>query len=367
MTTLTTLPQFPVPGRDCQLSFALTESGSNYLRVWVTDAPQGSEKKALLEKNGETRIPFYTGDAKPITFKPDKGGVYKLLCQEYVKGSGYGGAYEGDPNGAPSETKVGAEVTVDLVVGQRVTQTLGYGVDQATLVWWIFGTYVRPTTLATHGEDTPAVIDPTSLRAQIAAKDPSVQVYTGNSANSLVTDLVGDISAIAADIVGKLHSHQINPTPHHTTDTDNILPDGLATSVGPKNLAEVMNRVFAIFRAHLLNVDGNDGGDIGSAPFHQLTSITRSDRTNLPIVESVGDLGQAYASIGDYVRCHEGHLANLAVHSSADSANNLIPMPALVRIHRYFFQALAALSPTVPPTMNSGVVTAASLAGFIES
>lgn len=366
MTSLTTLPPYPVPGRDCQLSFVLTESGTNYLRIWITDAPEGSAEKAKLDKDGGTRIPFYTGDAKAITFKPEAGGVYKLTCQEYVKGSGYGGAYEGDPNGAPSETKVGAEVTVDLVVGQRVTQTLGYGADTATLVWWIFGAHVRATTLATHGEDTPAVVEPTSLRAQIAAKDPTVLVYAGNSANSLVTDLVGDISAIAADIVGKLHAHQIYPTPHHTTDTDNILPDGLATSVGPKNLAEVMNRVFAIFRAHLTNVDGNDGGDIGSAPFHQLTSITRSDRTNLPIVESVGDLAQAYASIGDYVRCHEGHLANLAVHSSADGANNLISMPGLVRLHRYFFAALAALAPTVPPTMNSGVVTAVSRAGFTE-
>lgn len=367
MTTLTTLPLFPVPGRDCQLSFALTESGTNYLRAWITDAPEGSEKKAELDKDGGSRIPFYTGDAKAFTFKPDKGGVYKLLCQEYIKGSGYGGAYEGDPNGAPSETKVGSEVTLDLVVGQRVTQTLGYGPDTATLVWWIFGTYVRPTTLATHGEDTPAVIEPTSTRAAIAAKDPFVEVYAGNSANSLVSDLVGDISAIAANIAAKLHAHQIYPTPHHTTDTDNILPDGLASSVGPKNLAEVMNRVLAIFRQHLLNVDGNDGGDIGSAPFHQISSVTRSDRTFLPIVESVGDLAQAYAAIGDYVRCHEGHLANLAAHSSADSANNLMSMPALIRMHRYFFAALASLAPTAPPTMNSGVVTAVSIAGFTEN
>ena len=369
MTALATLPQYPVPGRDCQLSFALTESGANYLRVWVTDAPEGSQQKADLDKNGEKRIAFYSGDAGTLAFKPDVGGVYKLLCQEYVKGSAYGGGYEGDPNGAPSETKAGAEVSIDLTIGQRVTQQVGYGPDTATLVWWVFGAYVRPTTLATHGEASPAVIEPTSLRATIAASDPFVLVYAGNGANATVANNVGDVSAIASDIADKLGAHQVlGGSVHNTTDTLNPLPVGLANSVGPKNLPEVVNRFLAIQRAHYSNVDGTNGTGEGTASFHIGSGgSAKTDRTNMPIVESVGDLAQAYAALGDIARSYEAHRVNLSAHGAADSTNSLMSMPNLVRLHRYFFAALASLNPTAPPTLNSGVVTAVSIAGFTKT
>ena len=369
MTTLATLPQYPVPELDCQLSFSLTESGSNYLRVWLTDAPEGSAKKAELEKNSEKRLHFYTGDAKPISFKPDVGGVYKLLCQEYVKGTGYGGAYEGDPNGAPSETKVGSEVTVDLVIGQRVTQQLGYQADTATLVWWVWGDYVRPTTLATHGEASPAVIEPSSLRAAIAAKDPNVETYTAACGNTLVSVNVGNIATIAANIVSKIRAHQATGgTVHDTADTFNPLPTGLGVSIGPKNLADVVNRVLATLRNHYLNINSTDGTGEGSAGIHLAGgSDPLSDRTNYPIVESVGDLAQAYAAFGDIARGYEAHRVSTLFHGTADTTNSLMSMPNLIRIHRYFFTALANSAPTAPPTVNGGVVTAVSIAGFTES
>ena len=370
MTTLATLPQYPVPELDCQLSFTLTESGSNFLRVWLTDAPDGSVKKAELDKNSEKRVHFYTGDAKPFTFKPDVGGVYKLLCQEYVKGSGYGGAYEGDPSGAPSETKVGSEATVDLIVGQRVTQQLGYQADTATLVWWVWGAYVRPTTLGTHGEASPAVIEPSSLRAAIAAKDPDVATYAAACANTLVSANVGSITTMAASVfVTKLLAHQVTGgTVHDTMDTLNPMPIGLGSSVGPKNLADVLNLVLSTMRNHYLNIDSTNGTGEGSVGFHLGSGgDPKSDRINYPIVESVGDLAQAYAALGDITRSYEAHRVSTAVHGTADTTNSLMSMPNLVRIHRYFFAALANATPTAPPTVNSGVVTAVSIAGFTES
>lgn len=367
MTSLATLPAHPVPGRDAQLSFGLTESGANYLRVWITDAPDGTEERKKLDANGEKRIVFYVGDAKAAhVYKPAVGGVYKLLCQEYAKGSGYGGAYEDDPNGAPSETKVGAETSIDFIVGQRVTQQLGYGADVAALVWWVFGAEVQPTTNAVHGEETPAIQAPSSLRATIAAADSDVQSYVTGFAEQPVAGIIGDLGTVVAELITKFNAHlATGATVHNAADTENKLAVAYGASISPKSLPDLVNRVLLALKNHELNIDPAIGST-DSLGTHQISSVKRNDRANLPIVESVGDIAQAYAGLGDIHRAYEAHRVSLNVHGTADSTNTLNGMPALLLLHSAFFKALASLAPTAPATMNSGVVTAVSVAGFTE-
>jgi hypothetical protein len=201
VTTLATMPVYAPPVRETQVIFTLTGTGANFVRVWVTVAPPDSELRAKLEQSTQSRVEIYKGeggDKAPLRRKFDKGGKYTLVAQEYTRGaSDYGGGYEGSPDSAPSETKVGSEVTLELFIGQRMTAEIGSSGDAATLVLWVWDNTIRATTIAVHGEASPALqSDQPTARALAAIESATVQAALEAIAGVTVDAAITGTSAI---------------------------------------------------------------------------------------------------------------------------------------------------------------------------
>lgn len=171
MANVTTKPALLVPGLQCRVRF--TPVTGNFVRVWVTDAPLGSQLKAQVEANADNRVritelkELKEGGAISFewTFTPDKGGKYLLAIQEYQKGTDFGGGFSDDPDALQKEVEVNAEDTSKTVtVCQRLTQRMGTADDGATLVVYVSDDTIRSTQLEVHGEKSPAIIEPTSAR-----------------------------------------------------------------------------------------------------------------------------------------------------------------------------------------------------------
>jgi len=375
VTTLSVLPAYPVPGRECALTFTIAPT-SNFAKVWVTSAPQGSALRAKIEASTSLRFPFESGQVgpqHPISFTPDKGGVYTFVVQEYVKGeAAFGGAYEGDPSSDQTETKAGSEVQLTLQVGQRVTQKVGKSPDTATLSLWIFGSTIRATTLAVHGERTPSLSKPGTPKASIAVESTAVQSALDPFVDADVATVLGDLGTVLSNLgtVINLHMNYAADV-HNTGDVANNIPTGMVNSVSPKDLPKTVSKILAALRGHYTNDDNGhtDGITPGpdSAAFHEFGIIKKNDIIDLPIFDSVGDLETAYGALADIWRSYEAHRKSTAVHQNPDNVNVLGALPAALQLHQLFISVLASVSPAIPPTINSGVVTAVSTAGFKET
>jgi hypothetical protein len=143
MPTLSTVPAYPPPNWETRVTFTLTESNTNWVRVWVTAAPEGSELRAKLDaKAALNRFEVYAGPGGANALWKQTfgvGGKYTLVAQEYTRGATeFGGGYQNDARGAQTETKVGAESTLSLHIGQRLTSTISAGADSVDLALWVW-------------------------------------------------------------------------------------------------------------------------------------------------------------------------------------------------------------------------------------
>lgn len=348
MASVSTEPTYPVPGRQTSVTFTLTESGTNWIRVWCTAAPDGSALGLELDA-GVSRIKVYENNGGsnfrwPYTF--DKGGVYTLVAQEYTRNQGVGGLFEGDTDGGDSETKVSSESTLTVYVGQRFVQKLGTPADQADLVLWIWNDSVRSTTTSTHGEKSPDVQNPTSDAARTACASTDVLAAVTALTDSTVTGIIGSPSTISDDFVTKWNAHIADVTYHAATDTDNALNAGYADAGTLEGLQTFVGESFRMMRRHYTNDTGTstDGG------YHELAR-KRHDWTNIPLRDAES---AAYPALAEEWRSFEAHRVTISVHSATDTANALSTLPPLLEVHRLFFAVLASESPTTPPTHASG-------------
>lgn len=376
MASLSTVPAYPAPNREAQVIFTLTQSGTNFVRAWLTQAPPGSELRKKLDASTQSRFPVHTGKGgagDPWRFIFDKGGRYTLVVQEYAQGArDYGGGYQGSPDGAPSETKVGSESTLSLFIGQRMTSTIAAGGDSVDLVLWVWNDSIRATTKATHGEDSPALVKETPTARELAAiESAAVQTALDALVDELVADAVGSPEAIfgiaAGGFVKEWNDHVADSTAHEDADADNDLPVGLASSASVKGLRDAINAALPYIRNHYLN-DAVNGGTVSgrdSGNYHNVSG-KQNDNVNLPLIESAGSESDAYWALAELWRSHEAHRVS-PVHDSADSTNVLTALPSLLEIARQVFTVWASTSPTVPTTQSTGAITLISKAGFEES
>ena len=369
MPTLTPTPAYPIPNRSTKIVFTLNESGANFVRAWITVAPEGSRYDEELRKERVKRVLVYEdtgGEGAPFTFIPDAGGKYTLVAQEYQKGNSFGPAYEDDPSAAPGEVKLGGETTLTLYVGQRLTQQLGTGADTATLVVYVWGDTIRKTTIELHGEDSPSIDpeSPSSPKALTAARSTAVLSALDNLGDITAADAIGTLSALVSNFHTRWNFHVASNTFHESPDGDNDLPDGLSTAGEPGQIQEFINRALQAMRQHFTNDDGT--GVIDAGDYHNVGSVQVNDWVNYPLVHSVSNLQEAFAGFADLHRCYEGHRANTDVHDSADTTA-LTPLPPLLALHEAFLTVLAASSPTPPDDQSEGAVLLIQQAGFQEA
>ena len=359
--TITQSPAYPT--RKTTISFALS-GGGNYLRLFLTDAPPGSDYRKRLDDSGASRIELFKGSSgQTFDFVDTKGGKYILAAQEYTQSvSTHGGGYSGDPLGYMTETKIGSETTVNVVFGTAVTQPIGVGSDTGTLRFWVWESTIRATSVALHGEKTPAIVDVASPKAQVAAGSSSVTSGLTALAGVTVSTALGTLSTVFEDIRDSFNDHLTQAGVHTVNDTDNEIGPAFSSPSGtglPRACAELVRRMYL----HMTN-DASDGNGPGSGAYHKSPVV--SDWVNLMIAPPPGDLAGVFACLGDAWRAYEAHRVATAVHTIADTTNTLAALPAILDIHSDFCAALASASPTAPATSKEGFVLIAHGAGMKE-
>jgi len=368
MPTMTLDPTYPVPRSKVRVTFTPTGIGANFVRVWVTDAPTGSAYRNQLDKAATNQLMVFESSV-PVweTGNFDLGGTYVLSVQEYSRGSSYGGRFEGDPNTAISETPVGAASTLSVYIGQRVTCTLGVGADKAKFVIWCWNDTIRATTTAVHGELSPAIINPTSSRALAAMNDPAVKSMFQYFDGSTATSVIGSPASIISDLITKYEAHRTQATVHAANDGANTISAGYKEAPSPSTYPQILSEIARKFRQHMTNDVGSAAVSptqpgVNSGAFHGSSKV---DWTNLPAVQSIGQLSEVFAGLGDLLRAYDAHRTS-TIHNNQDTTNTLASLPVLITLHKYFSAALAALTPTIPPTKSSAAVLLQSQAGFVE-
>lgn len=369
MPSIIVSPIYPVPKRPVTIAITLTDPAATYVRIWGTDAPEGSSLKDVLKKGGLARVEVHEGGggaAAPWTdFDFNVGGIYVFAAQEYSRTTGaHGGSFEGDPKGFPGDTAIGAEVTLTIAIGQRLTLQLGAGKDTASLVFHVWGDFVRGTTVADHGEFSPDIIKPTSAKAATAAKATGVLSILPNFKNVPSASIIGDLPAKFLELLTKYQDH-IGNVPgffHANPDADNTMSLLFGSHTSPHTLAAGINKFAGILSRHFRN-DKNGTGS-GSAAYQYHTSF---DQTNLPLITNASDMGQVYALLADCRRAYEAHRTAAGVHALTDTVNVLGTDNMLAQLHALFLASLALSSPVIFQTQNAAAILLPAGAGFVET
>ncbi len=374
MTTVATAIPIQLPGRQSNVRFTLNGAGSNFVRVWCTAAPPDSALAKQLASKSSSRVQVYEGPGGaeyPWRYTFDKGGVYTLQAQEYLKSGGWGGGHEGDPRGAPSEAKIGTEATLSLSIAQRATQKVGAGEDTATLVVYVVNDTVVQTFAAIHGETTPALTDPASEIARTACGTTAVVNAVASFVGYTTSSLIGGLSFRFNEQVDAFNAHGKNTggAYHDTADNQDDLANNYGNPSTNEALAAAINKLRLRFSQHITNSKENDSSHPEYALPGGLQIHNQFDQFNrlIPITASAAAPETIYAAFGDYMRTYEAHRQQTTVHNSADSTNVIptVTNPLLV-LHREFARVLAALQPTAPTGQSTLVAQLISSAGFVE-
>lgn len=351
------VPTSPSPiaaGIPATLQIGLEQPGANFVRLWCVGGPDGSSLSNALLKSGSTapRVEVYAGAggaAAPWHITFDKGGVYSFKAQEYTKGTGFSGGYQGDPRGAQTETPLSTEYSPQVAIGQRFTQTLGVAPDTATLVFWSFGDVILPTTLGIYGEVSPAIINPRTPAAKSAAQTAATAAAISAlvpASPLTVGSAMGSISGMVSDFVLRFNAHIASAVFHANADTDNALKTDLVSAPTPQSLITFATIALRALRQHETNDKGSGVGS-ATAAYHS-PSGARSDMLNQPVLKGVGGVESAYAALADLWRAYEAHRVS-AVHTAVDNTNALSAISKIPDVHRNFLAALANPTPTAAP------------------
>lgn len=363
--TLTQTPTYPAPGRKVRVT-TTAGAGGDFARLWLTDAPLGSQWRAKLAESTAARFEIATSDSgKAFDFVPDVGGVYVFAAQEYTLGaSSHGGSYQGDPNSYQTETKVGTEVTVNVYVGERLEQTIGTGTDTATLALWVWNDSIRQTTLAEHGEVTPALSNPGGDRARIAMLDSAVVGALSALVNQSASTALGTLSGVLSDIGTKLLAHEALLTAHAAADEDNEPDERVNLASGPEGVVAAAQHLATLLSRHIRNDDAGAGTLTATSAYHVISAVPVIDWTNIPAFQNCATIEQSLSVIASVWEAYEAHRVSTAVHTAADSTNTLTSLPLLLRVHKAFSAAVRTLTPTAPAVVPAATARLVNGAGF---
>lgn len=374
MASLTVVsPAYPPPGKEVTIQVNLDESDADYVYIWATDAPLGSELRGKLDdtKDPRRRVLVYSGrggSSDPFRYTFDRGGKYTFIAQEVQRGATeFGGGYQGDPDGDLDVENQGAPDDLTIYIGERRVSTIRAGADSLDLVLWVWDANIRATTRGLHGEASPALVKASPTARELAVMESeSVQTALDALVDVAVSTAIGTISSTLGDIVDEFNDHLAQASVHQNNDADNVIPEGLASSTGAKALKQSINEILPRIRNHYLN-DAAYGGvaPMGrdSADYHNVSGKV-NDNLNLPIIDGASNEEEAYWALADLWRSYEAHRASTSVHDAADSTNTLNPLPALLAVAKEVFTVWASTNPTAPSTVSSGATLLTAVAGF---
>ena len=357
--TLTTTPLYALPSAAVPLT-ATVDNAANFVRLWCTDAPIGSVYRKLLDKTQATRIeitppnaPTAGGISPGVEFyaQLEVGGRYIFVGQEFTLGATtYGGGFSNSADAFDSETQIGAEQTLYVYVGQRMTHRLGASsCGTASFLVHVWDSTIRSTSQDVHGVLSPAIVNPSTPRAVSAASSTDVLTQLALFKNANVSTLSPNLATLIAEMVLDIPRHMSNTggvfhlnttTGLATPDSDNNLEITYLSNrcSTPTGLARAASVLYSRLRQHQSN------GASGASRYHSDTDFTNAFLCDGGGSESDASLG--FAAIADVYRVYEAHRADATSHSLADAVNNLTTaLGPLLSLHEAFLRAMSTLSP----------------------
>lgn len=371
--TLTTTPTYALPSDAVPLT-ATVNTAANFVRLWCVDAPVGSALKKRIDKSSASRVeisppnaPAAGGFSPGVVFDSqlEVGGRYTFVGQEYALGATtYGGGYSNAPDAFKTETLVGVEQTLVVDVGQRMSHRLGcsaYGTAQ--LLVYVWGGYIRETTMEIHRVVSPAIVNASTPRALSAASASGVLTQLALFTNIDVTTVATNLAVLVNELTNDLPLHFGNDMAgyHPAVDNDNDteiddLPLQLST---PNAVAKAAAVLYSRFRNHMSN------GPTGADRYHRNGAVYTLICDPTP---SEADMAYTFAILADVVRCYETHRVDVSQHLVADVNHPIATaLGPLLSLHRAFFSALASFSPTVAGGVQPGVAKLGSYGFKLEN
>jgi hypothetical protein len=368
LATLSTLPEAPLPGRPFRLTLTATEGG-NAVRAWCTAAPPGSKLRKELDDSGATRVAVVPGieSGKFAELTLEKGGAYALELEELQRGNGFGGGYQGDPRGAPSEAIVDTS-SASVYVATALTCELGLAPDTAKLRLYVLGDDIIRTTAAVHGVTTPAldVTATTTARARAAAETETVRAAVAALAGTTASAALGNLATVLGNLIARITGHLTREQSHANADVNNTIPDQYAVPNSAAGIREGITKFREALVRHIRNVNPTLTTGTGSAEYHANEGGVSWNAMPLERAGAGDDPLTQMVAIADGWRAYEAHRVS-AVHVVADNTNRASALPPLLSLHRLFLEQLAALAPTTPPTAHGAATLLANTAGFKDS
>lgn len=361
--TVSTSPALPVAGRECKLALGATTG--NFVRVWCTDAPPGAKLRTDLDAAGATQVAVASADAgASVAFHADKGGAYAFKVEEITKGaSAFGGVYDTDPNKAPSETIVDT-TQLTIYFASPLSCALGVGSDTAELLIYVLDDRVIQTTAETHGVVSPALRNPKTGLAKVAAESAAVRAAVTALVGTADTK-IGNVSSWLNSLLNRFNAHLSESGVHAEDDADNAV----STAFRNATTTEAQKRTVSAIRKGLDNHMRNDNPNAsppgtGTGDYHDGGGGS-VDWANALLSAAPGDQLTVLVSAADAYRAFEAHRTS-DVHNSADHDNVVSSPPPLVALHVAFVRQLATQSPDNPANEHSAKSRLLSAGGFKE-
>jgi hypothetical protein len=362
LPTLTTTPATPVPNRPMKVRATATAGGSA-IRIWLTDAPRGSALRKKLDESGASRIAFdppTVQSGKDFDFTPDRGGGYVLVLDElvYDKPGGvnpnFGGAYEGDPQGAKFE-RIQTSASTTLYVASEFTSLLGFGQDRATLHLHIANDAIVPLRKDVHGVVSPRIDLPSqpSARARLAAESQEVRfalsLLVNNSADEYpASRILGDLPGIIDTLIANVNHHLRGTGNHAESASSEQIGDEFLHATSTVGILAALNKIRNVLDRHVRN---DSGEGTGSAGWHN--SGNDAGIVSWESVPVVAPTEQAIdASLADLVRCLRIHELSEVHNEVGGPSPNLFQLSILTWLHEQFIQQVVSRTPTAPANSN---------------
>lgn len=364
---------------------ATATAGGSSIRIWVTDAPRGSALRKKLDESGASRVAFVpptVQSGRDFDFTPDRGGGYVLVLDElvYDKPDGinpnFGGAYEGDPRGAKFE-RIQISESHTLRVAEPINIDLGFGQDTATVLIHTYADRVVVTRKDVHGITSPAIVAAKSSRARAAAVTDSVRAAVaelaadqldneGNPGPPEAGFVVGSLSTSIGNVIRRMadqfEDHITRTQSHEAVDNNNVLAEDYTLSAvdSVAGQAEALSKLLAGIDRHIRNAnpdaEANPGGTSSASPAYH-SEIGWAALPMPGVRPSVTSTSSIFVAAAEYWRVHDAHRLDTTVHTAADSVNSLGTPSRLMDLHKKFLTELAAIAPTVGPSVNSATLS----------
>jgi hypothetical protein len=371
--TVTPTPQYAVVTKPPKLSFSATTG--QRVRLFLTNAPVASKFKTQLNESSAGRVQIFQGDVgETHLFEADVPGAYTLLAQE-IQVPTFKGGFKGDTRGfldvggGRGVEKILGEAETTIYMGDRVTVPLGTQPHTATLVMWVWGLHIVPTTVELHGEVSPDIIDPSTPIAKTAANSTAVRTTLAQLENQTaqLCALGGsDMASILDEMINTLNAHFLNePGVHGAADTSNEILDTWKSADSKGSVPDTVTKMLDSLTKHI-TTDAANSATVLSPTFGRGTGSwhlgQRSDGRSKLLVQTVSELQDSWVGMADIRRAYALHRTNTSLHNVPD-ATVMPTAPRLLAVHEAFLSVVASSEPPPAPDENPGASLLVHAAG----